>query len=51
MMLAVIRKSYSYLESMRNASLNHEQWGFGAVCSDKIRLGRKIVLKEVGLLY
>ncbi len=50
-MCAVIRKSYSYLESLRNASLDHEQWGFGIVCSDKIRLGRKTVIKDVGLLY
>ncbi len=50
MIFAVIRKSYSYLESLRNASLDHEQWGFGIVCSDKIRLGRKIVKTDVGLL-
>lgn len=48
-MFAVIRSSYLYLESLENASLYHKEWGFDAVCSDKNKLGRDTVVKDVGL--
>lgn len=48
-MFAVICKSYSYLESLKNASLDHKERGVDSVCSDKIRLVRKTVMKDVGL--
>ncbi len=49
-MVAVIRSRHFYLESLRSASLDHkEEWGFGFVCSDKNKLERKTVVKDVVL--
>ena len=49
-MFAVIRSSYVYLESLKNASLKHkEEWGFGVVCSDKNKLEGNTVVRDVGL--
>ena len=48
-MFTVIRESYSYLESSGYASLSSQEWSFDSVCSDKIRLERKTVIKDVGL--
>ena len=48
-MVAVIRKSYLYLESLGNASLDHKERSINSVCSDKIRLIRKTVVKDAGL--
>ena len=48
-MFTAIRKSYYYLESLQNASLHYKEWGFSCVCSDKNKLGRNVVVKDVGL--
>ena len=49
-MFTAIRSSYLYLESLKNASLDHkEEWSFGFVCSDKNKLERNTVVKDVGL--
>lgn len=49
MMSTVIRKSNLYLKSLENALLDYEKWGFSFVCSDRMRLVRNTVLKDVGL--
>lgn len=49
-MFTVIRSSYLYPESLKNASLDHkEEWSFVFVCSDKNGLERNAVVKGVGL--
>ena len=48
-MFAVNRKSYIYLESLKNASLDYKERSFTFACLDKIRLVRKTVMKDVGL--
>ena len=48
-MFTAIRISYYYLENLKSASLYHEERGFGFVCSDKNKLGRNAVVKDVGL--
>ena len=49
-MFTAIRSSYLYLESLKNASLDHkEEWSFAFVCSDKNKLERNTVVKDVGL--
>lgn len=48
-MFTVNRESYLYLESLEYASLSYQEWSFDSVCSDKIRLARKTVIKDVGL--
>lgn len=49
-MFTAIRISYHYLESLQNASLDYKEWGFSCVCSDKNKLERNAVVKDVGLL-
>lgn len=49
-MFTAIRISYHYLESLQNASLDHEERGFRCVYSDKDKSGRNAVVKDVGLL-
>lgn len=49
-MFAVIRKSYLYLESLKNAPLYYIEWSFDSVPSDKISFVRKTVMKDAGLL-
>ncbi len=48
-MITVIRESYLYLGSLEYASLSCQEWSFDSVCSDKIRLARKTVIKDVSL--
>ena len=48
-MFTVNRESHLYLESLGYASLSHQEWSFDSMCSDKIRLARKTVIKDVGL--
>lgn len=48
-MFTAIRISYYYLESLQNASLDHEERGFRCVYSDKNKFGRNVVVKDVGL--
>lgn len=49
-MFTVICPSHFYLESLKNASLDHkEEWGFGFVCSDENKLERNTVVKDAGL--
>ena len=48
-MFTAIYISYQYLESLENATLDHKEWGFGFVCSDKNKLIRNAVVKDVGL--
>ena len=49
-MFAVIRKSYLYLESLKNALLYYIEWSLDSAPSDKISLVRKTVRKDVRLL-
>ena len=47
-MFTTIRSSYLYLESLKNAALDRkEEWGFGFVYSDKNKLERNTVMKDV----
>jgi hypothetical protein len=48
-MFAVIRRSYLYLENDQNAPFDLKERSFDSVCSDKIGLIRKTVLRDVGL--
>ena len=49
-MLTTIRSSYLYLESLKSAALYYKnEWGFGFVCSDKNKLERNTVVKDVGI--
>lgn len=50
-MFTVIRSNYLYLESLKNAALDHkEEWGFRFVYSDKNEHERNTVMKDVSLL-
>lgn len=48
-MFTVICRSYIYQESFRKASLDRKQPGFAFICSDKIRLVQKTVIKDAEL--
>jgi len=49
-MFTAIHSRNLYLKSLKNAALNHkEEWGFDFVCSDKNKLERNTVMKDVGL--
>lgn len=48
-MFTAIYISYRYQGSFENATLDHKEWGFGFVRSDKNKLVRNAVVKDVGL--
>lgn len=49
-MFTAIRSSYLYLESKKEAALDHqEERGFGFACSDKTKLEKNTVGKDAGL--
>ncbi len=49
-MFTAIRSSYLYLESIKNAPLEHkEEWGCVSVCSDKNELEENTVVRDVDL--
>ena len=49
-MFTVIRSSYLYLESLKNAALDYEkEWSFCFVYSDKNKLEGNTVVMDAGL--
>ncbi len=49
MMFAVIRERNQYPETQKSAALDARERGFDLVYSDKVRLVRRTVARDVGL--